>query len=62
VSGESDEDLLKEEFASNLKLFVSCRTMHHDVDPKLLETPLNLLTRDEQSALLKELRMTEMHF
>jgi hypothetical protein len=36
--------------------------MYHDIDPKLLETPLHLLTRDEQSALLRELRMTEMHF
>jgi hypothetical protein len=61
VSGESNEDLLIEEFASNLKFFVSRRTMYHNVDPKLLETPLHLLTKDEQSALLMELSMTEMH-
>jgi hypothetical protein len=62
LSRELEEALLMEEFASNLKLFVSRRILYHDVDPKLLETPLHLLTRDEQFALLIELRMTEMHY
>jgi hypothetical protein len=61
VSGELEEALLMEEFASNMKLLVCRRILYHDVDPKLLETPLHLLTRDEQFALLIELRMTEMH-
>jgi hypothetical protein len=34
VSGGSNKDLLMEEFASNLKLFVSRPTMYHDVDLK----------------------------
>jgi hypothetical protein len=62
VSGESEEALLMEEFASNLKLFVSRWILYHDVDPKLLETPLHLFTRDEQFVVLIELSMTEMHY
>jgi hypothetical protein len=62
ISRESDEALLMEEFAANLKDFVYSWTLYHEMEPKLLETPLHLLTKVEQIALLKELRITDLHF
>jgi hypothetical protein len=56
---DSDIALLTDEFARNLRVFLTPRLIYHEIDRNLVTRPLHLLQREEQVKLRNELRVSE---
>jgi hypothetical protein len=56
---DSDATLLTEEFAKNVRVFLTPRIIYHEIDRSLVTRPLHQLQRKEQVKLWNELRVAE---